>query len=319
MEIRGAKLFGQKNSWSKTFRPTVSATTTPDPYHPLAPPASASAPEHTTSSAATPPPLRTRRPGQWCWLDTAIVATYGPRIGAYGVAVYAVLAQHANGRTQACWPSIGRIASLLKLSRSTVKKTLRTLEAEGLLTVQARRDPEGDPTSHCYTLLDPTPESPASVVEVRAGGRSSDNPPPATTQPTGRPSDSHKPPAPQSAERTSTPSDDRSASKERKPNTEPADETSSWNTPPVLLPETPTDRPDDVLLTHHLDAGDQAALEQAAKVILRARWGNRVPAIVPVVQATVLELLDGLSGLWDGLSASPVTGEEAAPCAAQAA
>jgi hypothetical protein len=262
--------------------------------------------------------LRSRRPGQWCWLDTAIVATYGPQIGAYGVAVYAVLAQHANGRTQACWPSIGRIASLLKLSRSTVKKTLRTLEAEGLLTVQARRDPEGDPTSHCYTLLDPTPESPASVVEVPAGGRSSDTPPPATTQPTGRSSDSHKPPPPQPAERTSTPSDDRAAQGERKAKSEPTDETSSWDKQAVAL-ETPTDRPDDVLTTHQLTAGDQAALENAAKVILRARYGNRVPAIVPVVHATVLELLEGLSGIWDGLGGASVAREESAPCAVQAA
>jgi hypothetical protein len=85
------------------------------------------------------------------------------------------------------------------------------------------------------------------------------------------------------------------------------------------LPETPTDRPDDVLTTHQLDAGDQAALEQAAKVILRTRYGHRVPAIVPVVQATVLELLEGLSGLWDGVAEASVTGEESAPCAVQAA
>ena len=83
--------------------------------------------------------------------------------------------------------------------------------------------------------------------------------------------------------------------------------------------ETPTNRPDDVLTTHQLDAGNQAALEQAAKVILRARWGNRVPAIVPVVQATVLELLEGLSGLWDGLAVASGTGEETVPCTTRAA
>jgi hypothetical protein len=268
--------------------------------------------------AAPPPPIRTRRPGQWCWLDTAIVATYGPRIGAYGVAVYAVLAQHANGRTQDCWPSIGLIARQLKLGRSTVKKTLHKLEAAGLIATHARRDPAGDPTSNQYTLLDPMPELPATVAEVRQGGRSSDNPPPVATQPTGRSSDSHKPPSPQPAERTSKPSDDRAAQGERKPKPAPHDETSSWDKRAVAL-ETPTDRPDEVLTTHHLNADDQAALEQAAKVILRARWGNRVPAIVPVVQATVLELLEGLSGVWEGLAVASVTREESAPCAAQAA
>jgi hypothetical protein len=268
--------------------------------------------------AAPPPPRRARRPGQWCWLDTALVATYGPRIGAYGIAVYATLAAHANGRTQACWPSIGRIASLLKLSRSTVKTTLRTLQRAGLIAIDPRRDPAGDPASNNYTLLDPTPDSPASVLEVPAGGRSPGNPPPATTQPTGRPSGSQEPPSPQPAERTSTPSEDRAAQGERKPKPEPKDETSSWDKPAVPL-ETPTDRPDDILTTHQLPAGDQVALAQAAKVILRARWGNRVPAIVPVVQATVLELLEGLSGLWDGLAVAAVTGEEAVPCTSRAA
>jgi DNA-binding XRE family transcriptional regulator len=238
---------------------------------------------HTTpvspTMAAPPPPIRTRRPGQWCWLDTAAIATYGPRIGAYGVAVYAVLAAHANGRTQACWPSINRIASLLKLSRSTVKTTLRTLRHEGLIAVDPRQDPAGDPTTNSYTLLDPTPEIPATVAAVPQGGRSPDDPPSATTHPTGGLPATPKPDPCQQEERTSKASDDRAAHGKRE---EPKDETSPWNTPPVLLPETPTNRPDEVLTTHQLDAGDQAALEQAAKVILRARWGNRVPAIVRV-------------------------------------
>lgn len=155
--------------------------------------------------------MRSRRPGQYCWLDTAVIATYGPRIGAYGVAVYAVLAAHAGRQTQACWSSIGRIASALHVGRSTVKKTLRKLEAEGLIAIQARRDPQGDPTSHRYTLLDPTPESPVPVVEVLRGGRSSNNPPSVPTQLTGRASDDHEPTGPQPTVRTSHPSDGRAA------------------------------------------------------------------------------------------------------------
>jgi hypothetical protein len=47
--------------------------------------------QSTTPAPDTPLPIRSRRPGQWCWLDTAVIATYGPRIGASGVAVAAVL------------------------------------------------------------------------------------------------------------------------------------------------------------------------------------------------------------------------------------
>src|SRR5215471_6552896 len=76
---------------------------------------------------------RARRKGQWCWLDTSLVAAYGPLIGAPGIAVYVCLATHAHHATQTCFPSIKRIASEVHLSRATVKRTLRTLENCGLV------------------------------------------------------------------------------------------------------------------------------------------------------------------------------------------
>ena len=152
---------------------------------------------HALIPTDTPLQVRQRRSGQYCWLDTAVVATYGPVIGAYGVAVYAVLAQHAKRHVETCYPSIGTIARLLSLSRSTVKKTLRRLEAQGLIAVQPRQDGQGDPTSNLYTLLDPTPESTVPVLEVVEGGRSPENLPSVTTEPTGRASDDHEPTPPQ--------------------------------------------------------------------------------------------------------------------------
>jgi len=274
------------------------------------PVASATASEDSTPSCEAPPPLRSRRPGQWCWLDMAVIATYGPRIGAYGVAVYAVLAEHANRRTQACWPSIGLIASQLRLSRSTVKKTLRMLEAEGLIRIQARRDPQGDPTSHCYTLLDPMPEMVAPALEVLEGGRSPENPPSVATQPTGRSSHNQEPPEAQPAERTSKPSDDRSAYGERKPKAETKDETSSWNKPAVPFSANTAERPDEQL--SEVEAEEHVRLYLRAKQALIAEGMKEQFLILPRIQVKMLELREVERG---GQS----SGRGDAPCASRVA
>jgi hypothetical protein len=241
-----------------------------------------------TPTAATPRKIRTRRPGQWCWLDTATIATYGPRIGAFGIAVYAVLAAHANGRTQACWPSIGRIACLLKLSRSTVKTTLRTLRKEGLIAIDPRRDAAGDPTSNSYTLLDPTPESAAALAAVPQGGRSPDDPPSVTTCPTGGVPGAPKPAEPQPEERTSKASDFRSAQGRG----EAQDETPSWNTPPVALPSTPPERPDDILEAAGLSIEERASLAAEARVELVADGTKEFCITKPTIEAKMVTILE---------------------------
>src|SRR5215471_7709569 len=135
-----------------------------------------------TALTSTSPTPRVRRKGQWCWLDTSIVAAYGPQIGAYGIAVYVALATHASHDTQACWPSIQLLARETRLSRTTVKTTLRRLEALGLVHTQARRDGEGDPTSNLYTLTDPTVRMLPSQDSQEEGGSSHDLPS-VTTRP----------------------------------------------------------------------------------------------------------------------------------------
>lgn len=221
--------------------------------------------QSTIPASERPRPRRTRRPGQWCWLDTAIVATYGPQIGAYGIAVYAALASHANGKTQDCWPSIGRLASELKLSRATVKRTLRTLREVKLIATDARTDPAGDPMSNMYTLLDPTPEKPVSLAAVPQGSRVPQTPPSVPTDPTGRVSQTPKPDPLQPKERTRF-SDDRSAWKR---GGDTSDETSSWDKAAVIVPVT-TDRPDDVLGVQDLSAEAYATLEAEARAELIA-------------------------------------------------
>jgi len=134
-------------------------------------------------------------------LDNDIIDVHAKTIGALGLAIYTTLARYANRKTGQCWPSIERLARTLDLARSTVKVYLRKLEDAGLVDIQERRDPAGDPTSNCYTLLDPCQSAvnnrrarrAAMAVPESGGGGSACDPPPAATQPPGRPSTDSKP------------------------------------------------------------------------------------------------------------------------------
>ncbi len=126
-------------------------------------------------------------------IDNDILDVHAKTIGGVGVLVYVALARYANRTTGECWPAIDRIARTLQLARSTVKLYLRRLEAAGLITITERRDAAGDPTSNCYTLLDPSPAAVAKRQAAKAasaapgpeGGRPPADPPPAACQPTG--------------------------------------------------------------------------------------------------------------------------------------
>jgi DNA-binding MarR family transcriptional regulator len=130
------------------------------------------------------------KPGHRFSIDNDIIDIHAKKIGATGVAIYAVLARHANRQTGECWPTIGRIARTLDLARSTVKVYLRKMEKAGLIAIEERQDPQGDPTSNLYTLLDPSPDAIEQRRETAAaaleGGRPADDLP-------GRPADNPEP------------------------------------------------------------------------------------------------------------------------------
>jgi hypothetical protein len=108
-------------------------------------------------------------------VDNIIVDEYGEKIGAIGVAIYNVLARHADRETGICYPSIRLIARKLALGRTTVKKYLRILLNHCLIAISSRLSDEGDPTSNLYitgckfsrghTLLS------LALVEVQNKGR----------------------------------------------------------------------------------------------------------------------------------------------------
>jgi hypothetical protein len=91
-------------------------------------------------------------------IDNIIIDEYGDKIGAIGVAVYNVLARHADRQTGVSFPSIRLICKKLKLGRSTVKKYLRILLNHDLISITSRYTEEGDLTSNSYMILDPAPE-----------------------------------------------------------------------------------------------------------------------------------------------------------------
>ena len=66
-------------------------------------------------------------------------------------AVYMYLRDRMNSQRQ-CWPGIPRIASDLRLSRSTVKRALNELERSGYLRRERRSREKGGDTSNLYIV-----------------------------------------------------------------------------------------------------------------------------------------------------------------------
>jgi DNA-binding IclR family transcriptional regulator len=91
--------------------------------------------------------IRTMDKSGWCWLNNALLDTYGPIIGAHGIAVYAVLARFTDHTGQSCYPSYHTIAQRLNLSRGKVIAIIHQLEACGLVRREPRTDEAGDAQS----------------------------------------------------------------------------------------------------------------------------------------------------------------------------
>jgi DNA-binding MarR family transcriptional regulator len=192
-------------------------------------------------------------------LDNDILDVHAKTIGGLGVLVYVALARYANRTTGECWPAIDRIARTLQLARSTVKVYLRRLEQAGLIAITERRDAAGDPTSHLYTLLDPSPAAVERRLAARAaapsgegaprvpapeGGRPPANPPPAACQPTGGPSADPKPSSPEHKEENQAEGSRAEETPKTPPGTDlPHNRDESAPPRPPARPQTPPENP----------------------------------------------------------------------------
>lgn len=69
------------------------------------------------------------------------------------IAVFMYLVQRANKDGQ-CWPSEGRIAMDLSMSRSTVKRAVNDLRKAGYIQTEKRLRPNGTNSSLLYRIPD---------------------------------------------------------------------------------------------------------------------------------------------------------------------
>lgn len=74
-----------------------------------------------------------------------------PDISHRAMAVYMYLKDRSDGQGK-CWPGISTIAADLKLSRSTVKRSLNELSAKGYIVKTPRHRPNGSSTSNLYSI-----------------------------------------------------------------------------------------------------------------------------------------------------------------------
>lgn len=95
---------------------------------------------------------RRQSPGKWIWIDNAVL-TELPRIGTTAFAVYAILARHADNKSQTCHPSAETIAEALGTSPKTVQRAIKTLAVHSLVECQTSRD-RGRWDGIRFTLVD---------------------------------------------------------------------------------------------------------------------------------------------------------------------
>jgi DNA-binding MarR family transcriptional regulator len=71
--------------------------------------------------------------GYWFRVPNVVIDRHGVSLGPSGIAVYCVLAKYANNLTHKAFPSHGRIARQLGISRRTVIRKLKKLQELGLI------------------------------------------------------------------------------------------------------------------------------------------------------------------------------------------
>lgn len=84
------------------------------------------------------------------------------------------IADHHNGETGECFPSINRLAQLCEMSRRSVETHILTLEQEGLLERKAQYRETGGKTTNSYILdLSGTPWNSDDTQNLRMGSEKS--------------------------------------------------------------------------------------------------------------------------------------------------
>ena len=97
--------------------------------------------------------IRDHRGPGWFFIDKDFITEYGKELGAYGIAVYNILAMHANNTTQESYPSYNTIAALMGCSRVKVIHVIEQLEGYKIIEKTKRQGADGVYMSNVITLL----------------------------------------------------------------------------------------------------------------------------------------------------------------------
>lgn len=115
--------------------------------------------------------VRDRRKRGWFSIDNEIVDDYGPSIGPMGLALYAVLCRRASSEDSAIVRQ-SNLAYTSGMSQSSVRRSLRTLEAHGLIEVIHRFDEANPKIQYAseYVLLEPNRAPSTAATAPRDSG-----------------------------------------------------------------------------------------------------------------------------------------------------
>ncbi len=98
--------------------------------------------------------IRDQRRRQMFRIDDEYIDKYARICGVNATAVYMSLCRHVNGK-QESFPSIQRIGFQHGISKPTIIKAIKELEAHGIITVKRERDPKTKRQMvNIYTLMD---------------------------------------------------------------------------------------------------------------------------------------------------------------------
>lgn len=94
-----------------------------------------------------------RQRSNFFMVDNAIIDEYAPRIGATAFLVYCVLCRVADNADNDSFYSIPKIADRAGVIEATARKAIKTLESEGLISIEERHRANGSQSSNLYTIL----------------------------------------------------------------------------------------------------------------------------------------------------------------------
>ncbi len=97
--------------------------------------------------------IRDHRGPGWFFIDKEYILRYGKKLGVYGIAVYNILAMHADNGTQESYPSYSTISDLIGCSRAKVITVVGQLEKYKIIKKINRHGSDGVNISNIITLL----------------------------------------------------------------------------------------------------------------------------------------------------------------------